>query len=59
MAKKIIKCRVAGIDDHGAGGIATTIMARPTMLTLQIVVLRTGIPASGRRGRRFSTDTRS
>jgi hypothetical protein len=33
MAERAIKCGVAGIDDHGAGGIATTIMAKPTMLT--------------------------
>jgi hypothetical protein len=30
---------------HGAGGIAMTIMARPTMLTPQTTVRRTGIPA--------------
>jgi hypothetical protein len=45
MAEHIIKRGVAGIDDHGAGGIATTIMTRPTMLTPQTAVRRTGIPA--------------
>jgi hypothetical protein len=33
------------LDDHGAGGIATTIMARPTMLTPQTAVRRMEIPA--------------
>jgi hypothetical protein len=45
MAGHIIKRGVAGSDDHGAGGIATTIMTRPTMLTAQTAVRRTGIPA--------------
>jgi hypothetical protein len=31
-------------DDHGAGGIAMIIMAKPTMLTPQITVRRTGTP---------------
>jgi hypothetical protein len=45
MAERVIKRGVAGIDDHGAGGIAKTIMAKPTMLTPQTTVRRTGIPA--------------
>ena len=33
------------LDDHGAGGIAMTIMTRLTMLTPQTTVRRIGIPA--------------